>query len=249
MHTLRRRRSLSYAGSRPGPSVLSDVGWTPLGQPPAVASMHPSSAAASSAASATTLSAAPAAKVARVKPSPRAAVGQPSTHQLSAKVVRRVPQAAQKSGPETGPAQKQSAAQQARGSAGPASKSGARTQTLSPNSKSKPVPSPPKQPQMHQAAVEEPHKALRQRQGHSMAQLVDKYKTESAARKQIHIEETLERVNSLGTTLQHGGSHTTPGGTMAPNPVHKQAAAAVPAGAASDRKQSAAKVKAAPKLG
>ena len=243
MHTLRQRRSLSYAGSGPGPSVLSDVGWTPLGQPPGVVSMHPSSAAAS----ATTLSAAPAAKVTHVKPSPRAAVGQPSTHQLSAKVIRRVPQAAQKSGIETGPAQKQSAAQQARGSAGPASKSGARTQTLSPTSKSKPVPSPPKQPQMHQAAVEEPHKALRQ--GHSMAQLVDKYKTESAARKQIHIEETLERVNSLGTTLQRGGSHTTPGGTMAPKPVHKQAAAAVPAGAASDRKQSAAKVKAAPKLG
>ena len=243
MHTLRQRRSLSYAG--PGPSVLSDVGWTPLGQPSGVASMHPSSAAAS--ALATTLSAAPAAKVALVKPSPRAAVGQPSTHQLSAKIVCRVPQAAQKSGPETGPAQKQSAAQQARGSAGPASKSGARTQTLSPTSKSKPVPSPPKQPQMHQAANEEPHKA--HRQGHIMAQLVDKYKTESAARKQIHVEETLERVNSLGTTLQRGGSHTTPGGTMAPKPVHKQAAAAVPAGAASDRKQSAAKVKAAPKLG
>ena len=150
--------------------------------------------------------AAPAVKLAVVKLLPRAKAVQPS-----ARAAPRGPQAAQKASAETGPAQRKSVAQQAR-SATP-----------------KPVPSPPKQSQLDQAAVVEPRRA--QRQGSSMAQLVDKYKSEAAARKLAHHEATIERVNSLATTLQRAPSHVLPAATMPSTPLRKQPAAAKPAGA------------------
>ena len=150
--------------------------------------------------------AAPPVKLAVVKLLPKAKAVQPS-----ARTAPRGPQAAQKASAETGPAQRKSVAQQAR-SATP-----------------KPVPSPPKQSQLDQAAVVEPRRA--QRQGSSMAQLVDKYKSEAAARKLAHHEATIERVNSLATTLQRAPSHVLPAATMPSTPLRKQPAAAKPAGA------------------
>ncbi len=73
-----------------------------------------------------------------------------------------------------------------------------------------------------------------QRQGSSLAQLVEKYKTDSAARKQVHNEVTLERINSLAAGLQHAASGK-PSDTRsrAPSSVQKQAADATAALASS----------------
>ncbi|KAL0020782.1 hypothetical protein WJX79_001465 [Trebouxia sp. C0005] len=75
-----------------------------------------------------------------------------------------------------------------------------------------------------------------QRQDSSLAQLVEKYKTDSAARKQGHNEITLERINSLAAGLQHAASgklgDTRP---TAPSSVQKQVADATAAFASSSR--------------
>ena len=85
-----------------------------------------------------------------------------------------------------------------------------------------------------------------QRQGSSLAQLVEKYKTDSAARKQVHNEVTLERISSLAAGLQHAVSGR-PGEarSRAPSSVPKQAADATAALASSSRTHSAMQEKVA----
>ncbi len=79
-----------------------------------------------------------------------------------------------------------------------------------------------------------------QRQGSSLMQLVEKYKIDSAARKQVHNEVTLERINSLAAELQHAGSGR-PSDTRsrAPSSVPMQAADTNAALASSSRTHSA----------
>lgn len=85
-----------------------------------------------------------------------------------------------------------------------------------------------------------------QRQGSSLAQLVEKYKTDSAARKQVHNEVTLERINSLAAGLQHAASgRPSETRSRAPSSVPKQAAGAPAALASSSRTRSATQDKVA----
>ncbi|DBA96111.1 TPA: hypothetical protein ACH3X1_001605 [Trebouxia sp. C0004] len=85
-----------------------------------------------------------------------------------------------------------------------------------------------------------------QRQGSSLAQLVEKYKTDSAARKLVHNEVTLERISSLAAGLQHAAAgKLSDTRSRAPSSVQKQAADATAVLASSSRPPSATKNKVA----
>ena len=63
--------------------------------------------------------------------------------------------------------------------------------------------------------------------GSGRAQLLEKYKTEAAARKQAHTEATIERADSVAETLQRADSVSIPGNSNRHTPaVRKQQAAA-----------------------
>ena len=85
-----------------------------------------------------------------------------------------------------------------------------------------------------------------QRQGSSLTQLVEKYKTDSAARKQVHNEVTLERINSLAAGRQQAASGRPSGASFrAPSSVPKQAAGPLAAFASNSRTHSATQDKVA----
>ena len=67
----------------------------------------------------------------------------------------------------------------------------------------------------------------------SMASLVQTYKAESAARKQAHTADTLERTSSVAASLQHARSLSKPAGqAQSPASAHRQSSASKPASAA-----------------
>ena len=67
----------------------------------------------------------------------------------------------------------------------------------------------------------------------SMASLVQTYKAESAARKQAHTAETLDRTSSVAASLQHARSLSKPAGqAQSPPSAHRQSSASKPASAA-----------------
>ena len=84
------------------------------------------------------------------------------------------------------------------------------------------------------------------RQGSSLTELVQKYKHDSAARKQAHNEVTLERNGSLAAGPQHAASANLTGRSKSTSPsVHKQAPNATSAGAVSSSRSSLMQAQAA----
>jgi len=219
--TLRRRQSFNFADSRLGPLLPTEAGSAPRGQPSGAPHHHSSHTAA-------TVPPVPATREAATAGPPRKVV----TAQLPAPapglqpgVAAKLAQPAQKQKLKTAVVQKTGA------SSGGKPKPDSKAQTTLP-AKSFGGQSVQRTPTGGEAT-------RAQRQGSSLAQLVEKYKTDSAARKQVHNEVTLERINSLAAGLQHAASGKLSDTRFrAPSSVQKQATDATAAIASSSRTHS-----------
>lgn len=216
--TLRRRQSFNFADSRVGQLLPKEAGLTRRGQPSENPHHHSSSTAAS------VPSVAPRQEAATAGPPRKAAIAQlpAPVPGLQPGVAAKLAQPAQKQKLNTAVVQKTGTS--ADGKPKPASKG-----QIAPPAKSFGGQSGQRTPIGGEAT-------RAQRQDSSLAQLVEKYKTDSAARKQGHNEITLERINSLAAGLQHAASgklgDTRP---TAPSSVQKQVADATAAFASSSR--------------
>jgi len=230
---LRRRQSFNFGDNRLGPKVPSDAtAKAPLRRHPGDPATQQSTAAAAAPTSAavTTVPAKPLHRTAMARSSAEAPAGQPSSGAASKR-----PQPAQKPELRTAAVQKKGI------SASPLPKTNANSQTTVP------ARSPGEQSLCKPEVGGD--SAQVQRQGSSLAQLVEKYKSDSAARKHAHNEVTLERINSLAAGLQHAASGRITSTSISSPSVHKQVIDAAPAVASSSGRHSPvqAQVASAPK--
>ncbi len=230
---LRRRQSFNFGDNRLGPTAPSDAkSRAPFGRPPGDPStqLSTSSSAAPASAAVTAVPARPLHRTAMARSSAQALAEQASPGAAS-----KLPQPAQK------PELKRAVVQKKGISIGPLPKTNAQGQTTLPATSH------------GEQSLRKPKvggdSAQVQRQDSSLAQLVEKYKTDSAARKQANNEVTLERINSMAAGLQHAASGRITSTSRASPSVHKQVIDAAPAVASSSRRHSPmqAQVASAPK--
>ena len=221
--TLRRRQSFNFADSRLGPLLSTEAGSMPWQQPSENPDHRPSTTAA-------TIPPVTARQEAATAGPPRMVV----TAQIPAPapglqpgLAAKLAQPAQKQKLKTAVVQKMGVS-----SGGKPKRDFTKAQTT--------LPAKPFGGQSVQRTPIGGEATRAQRQGSSLAQLVEKYKTDSAARKQVHNEVTLERINSLAAGLQHAASGR-PGDakSSATSSVPKQGADATAALASSSRAHSA----------
>jgi len=220
--TLRRRQSFNFADSRLGSLVPTEAGSAPREQPSGNPHNHSSTTAAA-------VAPVPARQEAATAGPPRKVV----TAQILApppglqpSVAAKLAQPAQKQKLKTAVVQKTGV------SSGGKPKPDSKAQSM------RPAKSVGRQSVQRTPIGGEATRA--QRQGSSLAQLVEKYKTDSAARKQVHNEVTLERISSLAAGLQHAVSgRPSEARSRAPSSVPKQAADATAALTSSSRTHSA----------
>lgn len=224
--TLRRRQSFNYGDNRMGPLLPSEAGWAPLGRPPgaplaeqALPVKGPSTPAS------------PAAKATPAGTQHRAVGGPPSLGAAAKK-----PQPAREPGLKTSAVHRKAVSDSVRR---PSDKAQMSPPVKSPDGESLQRPavagkstqaSKPSGAQSLRRAAVVGESVRVKRQGSSLAELVDKYKHDSAARKQSHDAVTHERISSLAAGLQHAASgNLTATSARASSTVHKQAADIVPA--------------------
>ena len=219
---LRRRQSFNFADSRLGSLLPTEAGSAPREQPSGNPHNHPSTTAAA-------VHPVPARQEGATAGPPRKVI----TAQILAlapglqpKVAAKLAQPAQKQKLKTAVVQKTGV------SSGGKPKPDSKAQSMHPAKSvgGKPVQRTPIGGEATRA----------QRQGSSLAQLVEKYKTDSAARKQVHNEVTLERISSLAAGLQHAVSgRPSDARSRAPSSVPKQATDATAPLASNSRTHSA----------
>lgn len=229
--TLRRRQSFNYGDNRMGPLVPSEAGSAPSGRPPEAPTTQ-KALPATKPASAAALPAPKAASQRRAVGGPPSLRANPKLPQPTGEPELQAPSAVQKKvttgnggGLPRLPVKAHVKAAGKPAETKPLREAGS---VKEPAQVIKPPPGPPSGPR---AAVAGESVQVKRR-GASPAELVEKYKRDSAARKQRQSEVTLERISSLAAGLQHAASGSlTATNARASSYANKQSSDGIPVAA------------------